>query len=87
MSERGIDVDVAALDEDEVPTPAQPWEVAKRCIREACPADGHDWVDLTGLDPTGYWRECRTCGIADVTAQALGQGVETPNDHREGSDG
>ncbi len=26
-----------------------------------------------------YWRECRRCGIADVTAKAIGQDVETPH--------
>ena len=83
----GIDVDVDALDAREIPHPQHPWHVAKRCIRNACPADEHDWRELTGLDPTGYWRECRTCGMADVTAKAVGQDVETPNDYREDRNG
>jgi hypothetical protein len=55
---------------------------AKRCIRNACAANEHDWVELTGFEETAYWRECRECGIADVTAQALGQDVETPTAKR-----
>ena len=42
MSERGIDVNVNSLDEDEVPNPAQPWKVARRCIRMACGTTRHD---------------------------------------------
>ena len=83
MSVRAIDVDVSTLDEDDVPVPHHSWEVAKRCIRRACFAEDHDWIDLAGLEPPGYWRECRHCGIADVTAAALGQDVATPNDYRE----
>jgi hypothetical protein len=82
----GIDVDVDALDAREVPVPHHSWETAKRVIQKACNADEHDWVELTGLDPTGYWRECHTCGIADVTAAALGQDVETPNADRQERD-
>ena len=73
----GIDVDVDALDPREVPAPAHSWETAKRAIREACAAEEHSWIDLTT-----YWRECCNCGIADVTVAAVGQNVETPNDHR-----
>ena len=87
MNGDGINVDVESLDAREVPAPHHSWETAKRVIREACPADDHNWVELTGLNPTGYWRECRTCGIADVTAQALDQDVETPNDYREDRNG
>lgn len=87
MSESsGIDADVEALDPREIPIPAHSWETAKRVIREACPADEHDWAELTGVeDQPAYWRECRDCGIADVTAQALGQDVETPNANRQES--
>ena len=89
MSERGIDVTVDSLDEDEVPNPAQPWEVARRCIRTACAADEHDWVGLMGLSPTGYWRECRTCGIADVTAPLSARTSKRPTttmkEHDQGS--
>lgn len=85
MNGTGIDVDVNALDAREVPHPPHSWDVAKRCIRTACDAGDHDWVELTGVDdPPAYWRECRTCGIADVTAAAVGQDVETPHaDQRE----
>ena len=79
MSDNGIEVDVDALDAREIPHPPHPWDVAKRCIQKACTADEHDWVDLTGLDEPAYWRECRVCGIADMTAAAVGQDVETPN--------
>lgn len=80
MTDGGLDVDVNALNAREVPVPHHPWSVAKRVIQEACAADEHDWIELTGAeDPQGYWRECRTCGIADVTAAALGQNVATPN--------
>jgi hypothetical protein len=41
---------------------------------------------FTGLGEPAYWRECKTCGIADVTATALGQDVQTPNDDREAND-
>lgn len=74
--------DVSSLDTREVPHPPHSWEIAKRCIRSACSADDHDWVALTGAEPTAYWRECRKCGIADVTAAAVGQDVETPNVER-----
>ena len=84
----GIDVDVESLDAREVPHPPHPWDVAKRCIQKACDAGEHDWAELTGVeDPPAYWRECRVCGIADVTAKAAGQDVETPNDDRGDSDG
>jgi hypothetical protein len=80
MNGDGIDVDVTALDAREVPIPPHSWATAKRCIRTACDADEHDWVELTGVeDPPAYWRECRNCGIADVTAAAVGQNVETPH--------
>ena len=72
----GIDVNVGMLDPREVPVPGHSWEIAKRVIREACAAEEHSWIELTT-----HWRECRDCGIADVTAQALGQNVETPYDH------
>ena len=85
MNERGIDVDVTVLDPREIPNPAHVRVTAKRCIRQACAANEHDWADLIVDGETAYWRECRTCGIADVTAGALGQGVETPNDYREGA--
>ena len=74
----GIDVDVDALDPREAPVPAHEWDVAKRVIREACTAEEHSWIKTTT-----YWRECRDCGIADVTAQAFGQDVDTPNYHRK----
>ena len=80
------DVDPETLDAREVPHPSHSWETAKRCIRTACAADEHDWAELKGLDESAYWRECRVCGIADVTAKAVGQGVETPNDNRRDSD-
>ncbi len=82
-----LDVDVDVLDVREVPVPHHSWETAKRVIRKACAADEHDWTELTGVgDPPAYWRECRTCRIADVTAKALGQDVETPHaDRREES--
>ena len=51
-----VDIDVDALDPREIPNPAHSWETAKRCIRNACPAAEHDWVELTGLDETVYWR-------------------------------
>lgn len=73
-----IDVDPDGLDAGEIPHPSHSLETAKRCIREACPADEHDWVELSGAS-NAYWRECRDCGIADVTAAAVGQDVETPN--------
>jgi hypothetical protein len=79
MTEGAIDVDVDELDAREVPVPHHSWSTAQRVIREACAADEHDWAELTGLDEPAYWRECKTCGIADVTAAALGQDVETPN--------
>jgi hypothetical protein len=82
----GIDVDVDALDAREVPIPPHSWATAKRCIRTACDAGEHDWVELTGVeDPPAYWRECRDCGIADVTAAAVGQDVETPNADQQGA--
>lgn len=85
MSESGIDVE--SLDVREIPHPQHPWDVAKRCIQKACGASEHEWVELTGA-PNAYWRECRVCRIADVTAKAFGQNVETPNaDQREGYDG
>lgn len=77
MTFGALDVDPDTLDEDDVPVPHHPWSTAKRCIREACPAGEHEWVELTGTGRTIYWRECRKCGIADVTAEALGQDVET----------
>lgn len=84
MSERDIDVDVNALDPRKVPNPVHSWATAKRCIQQACPAREHDWINLTIGGETAYWRECRTCGIADVTAAAVGQDVETPHtDHQE----
>ena len=72
-------IDTETLDAREVPHPPHSWETAKRCIQNACAADEHDWVELTGLDEPASWRECRVCGIADVTAKAVGQDVETPN--------
>lgn len=78
MSDAALDVDVDALDGGEIPHPPHSWATAKRCIRNACAVGEHDWVELTGLDELAYWRECRECGLADVTAQALGQRVETP---------
>jgi hypothetical protein len=79
VSDSALDIDVDTFDGGEIPHPPHSWETAKRCIRNACAANEHDWVELTGFEETAYWRECRECGIADVTAQALGQDVETPN--------
>lgn len=79
MSEHGIDADVVALNPREIPNPAHSWETAKRSIRNACPATEHDWVKLIDLNEPAYWRECRQCGLTDVTAAALGQEVETLN--------
>lgn len=42
---------------------------------EVCGADSHEFVELDGY----YWRECRRCGLADVTLADLGQPVQTPN--------
>ena len=61
-----------------IPHPPHSWSVAKRCIAESCGLDEHDWIELTGGGEPAYWRECRDCGIADVTAAAVGQDVETP---------
>jgi hypothetical protein len=83
VSDSALDVDVDALDGSEVPHPQHSWATAKRCIRNACATNEHDWVELTGFEETAYWRECRTCGIADVTAKAVGQNVETPNANQE----
>jgi hypothetical protein len=80
VSNSALDIDVDALDRREVPHPQHSWATAKRCIQEACDANEHDWVELT--DSTGktfHWRECRVCGIADVTAKAVRQNVKTPN--------
>ena len=63
----------------ELPHPGHSLETAKRCIRESCDTDEHDWVELTGFDEPAYWRECENCGIADVTAAAVGQDGATPN--------
>lgn len=40
-----------------------------------CDAGDHDWIELDGE----YWRECRACGIADVTAADVGQSIATPH--------
>ena len=79
MTESEIDVNVSDLGPREIPVPHHSWSTAKRIIREACITDEHDWIELTGLDEPAYWRECKNCGIADVTAAAAGQDVETPN--------
>ena len=86
MNGSSIDVDVKSLDAREVPHPQHSWETAKRCIRTACDAGEHDWAELTGVeDPPAYWRECRICGIADVTVAAVGQDGETPHANRQNS--
>ena len=64
---------------EELPHPGHSLEVAKRCICESCDPDEHDWVELTGPDEPAYWRECRYCGIGDVTAAAVGQNIAMPN--------
>jgi hypothetical protein len=79
----GIDVDMNALDAREVPHPPHSWATAQRSIQTACDAGEHDWVELTGFEETRYWRECRDCGIADVTAAAVGQDVATPNANQQ----
>ena len=66
-------------DTSEIPHPGHSLETAKRCIHESCDPDEHDWVELTGFSEPAYWRECKKCGIADVTARAVGQDVATPN--------
>ena len=63
----------------ELPHPGHSLETAKRCIRQGCGPDEHDWVELTGFSEPAYWRECKKSGIADVTAAAVGQDVPTPN--------
>jgi hypothetical protein len=84
MTESEIDVDVSDLDPRDIPVPHHSWSTAKRVIREACTAGEHDWAELAGLDEPAHWRECEQCGIADVTAAAVGQDVGTPlaEDHR-----
>ena len=86
MTEGAIDADVDELDAREVPVPHHSWSTAQRVISEACAADEHDWAELTGLDEPAFWRECKTCGIADVTAAALGQDAETPHTDQHGPD-
>ena len=86
MTRSGIDLDVDGLDAREVPVPHHSWSTAQRVISEACAGSEHDWAELTGFDEPAYWRECKDCGIADITAAALGQDVETPNDDREEND-
>jgi hypothetical protein len=57
--------------------PLHPQPIARDRIADGrlCPADYHDWVELDGYD----WRECRDCGLADVTCADIGQSVDTPN--------
>lgn len=64
---------------EELPHPPHSLEMVKRCIRESCDPDEHDWAELAGLDEPAYWRECEKWGIADVTAAVVGQDVATPN--------
>ena len=77
MSDSLTSIQHERRDAREIPHPPHPWEVAKRCIQKTCVADEHEWVKLTGLPKTAYWRECPVCGMTDVTAQTVGQDVET----------
>lgn len=55
--------------------PHSPMVAFERIISgRICRPDGHEWVDLDGY----YWRECRKCGLADVTVADFGQPIETP---------
>lgn len=60
--------------------PAHPLSVARDTIEsgDICRSDEHDWIELDGY----YWRECRQCGLADVTVADIGQSVKTPNTDR-----
>lgn len=60
--------------------PPHPVSIALDAILSGsmCRPDGHDWVELDGY----YWRECRRCGLADVTVSDFGQPVDTPNADR-----
>lgn len=74
------EADVGKISPEDIPTPQHSFEIAKKCIRNACPEDEHDWAELRREDGGFYhWRECRECGIADVTAFAVGQDVDTPH--------
>ena len=75
----GGDPNPEKLDPRRIPHPGHSLETAKRCIHESCDPDEYDWVELTGFSEPAYWRECKKCGIADVTARAVGQDVATPN--------
>lgn len=61
---------VESLDAREVPFPGQLWHVTKRCLKTACLPGEHDWIELTGW-PDARWRECRRCGLNDVTWGAV----------------
>lgn len=81
-TDREISIDeLLAAFEDEGPSrircPPHPLKVARDRVESGrvCPADEHEWIDLSGR----YWRECRACGLSDVTVADLGQSVATPN--------
>lgn len=59
--------------------PGHPPRIARERIESGriCGPHKHDWVELRRY----YWRECRTCGLNDVTCKDIGQPVETPNVH------
>ena len=45
----GADASPEKLAAGRIPHPAHSFETAKRCIRQACGPDEHDWVELTGF--------------------------------------
>lgn len=67
----------SATDSSDVRVPGHSFDVARERIASGriCAPSEHDWIELR----SAYWRECRSCGLADVTVADLGQPVETPN--------
>lgn len=65
------------LGPEDIRCPPHPLPIARARIESGavCEPERHEWIDLDGH----YWRECRTCGLADVTVADLGQPVETPH--------
>ena len=62
---------------DGIRCPAHPLTIARERIAsgQVCEPDRHEWTELEGY----YWRECRRCGLTDVTLADIGEPVETPN--------
>lgn len=73
--------DKAGPSPDVVRVPHHPRGITRDRIVEdvVCRESEHRWAACPGY----YWRECRECGLADVTVADLGQTVETPyvSDH------